>query len=110
MQIKPGEEIHGNGGQRLRVLAVVPFEEEDESPFVGLLQVEAAVTEGVTPDSTHEGERVAYLIVKTPFMPNEAWESTVHLYGYRPLRRKVTRRVADWPCESFLVLRPLMLK
>jgi hypothetical protein len=39
--IKPGEEIHGNGGQRLRVLAVVPFE-EDESPFVGLLQVEAA--------------------------------------------------------------------
>jgi len=28
--------------QRLRVLAVVPFDEEDESPFVGLLQVEAA--------------------------------------------------------------------
>jgi hypothetical protein len=26
----------------LLVLAVVPFEEEDESPFVGLLQVEAA--------------------------------------------------------------------
>jgi hypothetical protein len=25
-----------------RVLAVVPFEEEDESPFVGLLQVEAS--------------------------------------------------------------------
>jgi hypothetical protein len=25
----------------LRVLAVVPFEEEDESPSVGLLQVEA---------------------------------------------------------------------
>jgi len=24
------------------VLAVIPFEEEDESPFVGLLQVEAA--------------------------------------------------------------------
>jgi len=24
------------------VLVVVPFEEEDESPFVGLLQVEAA--------------------------------------------------------------------
>jgi hypothetical protein len=41
-QIKPGEEIHGNGGQRLRVIDVVPFEEEDESPFVGLLQVEAA--------------------------------------------------------------------
>ena len=41
MMIKPGEEIHGNGGRRLRVLDVVPFEEEDESPFVGLLQVEA---------------------------------------------------------------------
>src|SRR6478609_6846152 len=54
--------------------------------------------------------RVAYLIVKTPFMPNEAWESTVHLYGYWPLRRKVTRRVADWPCEICLVVRPLMLK
>ena len=25
--IKPGEEIHGNGGQRLRVLDVVPFED-----------------------------------------------------------------------------------
>jgi hypothetical protein len=25
-----------------RVVAVVPFDEEDESPFVGLLQVEAA--------------------------------------------------------------------
>jgi hypothetical protein len=41
MMIKPGEEIHGNGGERLHVLAVVPFAEEDESPFVGLLQVEA---------------------------------------------------------------------
>jgi hypothetical protein len=41
MMIKPGEEIHGSGGQRLRVLAVVPFEEEQESPFVGLLQVAA---------------------------------------------------------------------
>jgi hypothetical protein len=40
--IKPGEEIHCNGGQRLRVLDAVPFEDEDESPFVGLLQVEAA--------------------------------------------------------------------
>jgi hypothetical protein len=27
---------------RFRVLDVVPFEEEDESPFVGLLRVEAA--------------------------------------------------------------------
>jgi hypothetical protein len=42
MMIKPGEEIHGAGGQRLRVLDVVVFGEEDESPFVGLLQVEAA--------------------------------------------------------------------
>jgi hypothetical protein len=42
VMIKPGEEIHANSGQRLRVLAVVPFEEEDESPLVGLLQVEAA--------------------------------------------------------------------
>jgi hypothetical protein len=33
---------HGNGGQRLRVLDVVPFDEEDESEFVGLLQIEAA--------------------------------------------------------------------
>ena len=41
VMIKPGEEVHGDGGQRLRVLAVVPFA-EDESPFVGLLQVEAA--------------------------------------------------------------------
>jgi len=28
--------------QRFRVLDVVPFDEEDESPFVGLLKVEAA--------------------------------------------------------------------
>ena len=42
MMIKPGEKIHLAAGQRFRVLAVVPFEEEDESPFAGLLQVEAA--------------------------------------------------------------------
>jgi hypothetical protein len=42
MMIKPGEEIRLGAGQRFRVLAVVPFEEEDESPFVGLPQVEAA--------------------------------------------------------------------
>jgi len=29
-------------GQRLTVLDVVAFDEEDDSPFVGLLQVEAA--------------------------------------------------------------------
>ena len=40
--IKPGEEIIAGSNQRFRVVAVVPFEEEDESPFVGLLQVEAA--------------------------------------------------------------------
>jgi hypothetical protein len=42
MMIKPGEEILLGAGQRFRVLDVVPFEEEDESPFVGLLEVEAA--------------------------------------------------------------------
>jgi hypothetical protein len=42
MLIKPGEEILLGNGRRLRVLDVVPFEEEDESPFVGLLQVEGA--------------------------------------------------------------------
>ena len=29
-------------GQRFRVIDVVPFDDEDESPFVGLLQVEPA--------------------------------------------------------------------
>lgn len=42
IMIRPGEEIHVNGGQRLLVLAVVPFDEEDDSPFVGILKVEAA--------------------------------------------------------------------
>jgi hypothetical protein len=37
-----GDEIHLGAGQRFCVLAIVPFEEEDESPFVGLLKVEAA--------------------------------------------------------------------
>jgi hypothetical protein len=37
-----GDEIHLGAGQRFLALDVVPFEEEDESPFVGLLQVEAA--------------------------------------------------------------------
>jgi hypothetical protein len=40
--IHPGDEIHLGAGQRFRVLDVVPFEEEDKSPFVGLLQVEPA--------------------------------------------------------------------
>jgi hypothetical protein len=42
MMIQPGEEIYLDGARRFRVLDVVPFDEEDESPFVGLLQVEAA--------------------------------------------------------------------
>jgi hypothetical protein len=40
--IKRGEEIHLGAGRRFSVLGVVAFEEDDESPFVGLLQVEAA--------------------------------------------------------------------
>ena len=42
MMIKPGEEIHLGAGQRFRVIDVVPFEEEDESLFVGAAQIEAA--------------------------------------------------------------------
>jgi hypothetical protein len=45
VMIKPGEEIHLGNGRRFRVLAVVPVEEEDASPFVGLLQVEARMTD-----------------------------------------------------------------
>ncbi len=40
--VKVGEELFFGGGQRFRVLDVVPFEEEDESPFVGMLKVEVA--------------------------------------------------------------------
>jgi hypothetical protein len=40
--IHAGDEIHLGGGERFPVLDVVPFEEEDESPFVRLLQVGAA--------------------------------------------------------------------
>ena len=39
--VKPGEEILVGNGRRFRVLDVVPFEEDDESAFVGLLKVEA---------------------------------------------------------------------
>ena len=42
IMIKPGEEILLGGGQHFRVLYVVAFDEEDESPFVGMLKVEAA--------------------------------------------------------------------
>ncbi|HXS24926.1 MAG TPA: hypothetical protein VN719_11890 [Gemmatimonadales bacterium] len=40
--MKVGELVFFGGGRRFRVLDVVPFEDEDESPFVGLLRVEAA--------------------------------------------------------------------
>ena len=40
--IHVGDEIHVGAGQRFRVLDPVPFDEEDESPFVGMLRVEAA--------------------------------------------------------------------
>jgi hypothetical protein len=42
MMIKPGEEILLGAGQCFRVIDVGPFDEEEESPFVGLLRVEAA--------------------------------------------------------------------
>jgi hypothetical protein len=35
--IQPGDEVHVGAGTRFRVVAVVPFKDEDESPFVGLL-------------------------------------------------------------------------
>ena len=42
MLIKPGGEILHGAGRRYRVLDLVLFGEEDESPFVGLLRVEDA--------------------------------------------------------------------
>ena len=42
VMIKAGEEILVGNGRRFRVVDVVPFEEGDDSPFVGLLQVEVA--------------------------------------------------------------------
>jgi len=42
VMVKVGEEILVGNGRRFRVLDVVPFEEEDESPFVGMLKVEVA--------------------------------------------------------------------
>jgi len=50
VMIKPGEEIIADKNQRFRVLDVVSFEEEDGSPFVGLLQVEAAQRRGAFHD------------------------------------------------------------
>jgi hypothetical protein len=40
--IDPGEEIIAGMNEHFRVLDVVPLEEEDESPFVGMLKVEVA--------------------------------------------------------------------
>jgi hypothetical protein len=40
--IQPGEEVHIGAGQRFRVLDLVPLDEEDESPFIGLRWVELA--------------------------------------------------------------------
>jgi hypothetical protein len=39
--IHPDEEIIAGSNQHFRVVGVVPFGEEEASPFVGLLQVEA---------------------------------------------------------------------
>jgi hypothetical protein len=54
--VRPGEEILVGNGRRFRVLDVVPFEEEDESPLVGLLKVEAL--QALTP--------------RPPFLDNQA--------------------------------------
>jgi hypothetical protein len=40
--IKVGELIHFRGGERLRVLDVVAFEQRDEAGLAGMLTVEAA--------------------------------------------------------------------
>jgi hypothetical protein len=39
--VKVGEELFFGGGHKFRVRDVVPFDEEDESPFVAMLRVEA---------------------------------------------------------------------
>ena len=45
--IHTGDEIHRGAGQRFRVVDFVPFEEDDESPFVGLLRIDPAPTETI---------------------------------------------------------------
>jgi hypothetical protein len=42
VMIYPGEEIIAGNNERFQVLTLVPLEDDDESPLVGLLQVEAA--------------------------------------------------------------------
>lgn len=41
MRIRLNDEIHFEGGKRFRVVDVAVYGEEEESPFVGLLMVEA---------------------------------------------------------------------
>jgi hypothetical protein len=40
--VKVGEELFFRGGRRFGVVDVILFDEENDSPFVGLLQVEPA--------------------------------------------------------------------
>jgi hypothetical protein len=42
VMIKPGEEVLVGNGRRCSLLDVVPFDEEDESPFTAMPNVEAA--------------------------------------------------------------------
>jgi hypothetical protein len=41
-RVRVGEELSFDGGRRFRVLNVVVFEDDDEAPFAGLMQVEPA--------------------------------------------------------------------
>jgi hypothetical protein len=67
-----GDEIIADKNQRFRVLDVVPFEEEDESPFVGLLQAGPAPSASressdpngrLAPSQIHSREGDAFLPV-----------------------------------------------
>jgi len=40
-RVKVGEELFFSTGRRVRVVDVVSYEEEENSPLVGMLQVEA---------------------------------------------------------------------
>jgi len=42
VMIHAGDKIHLSGGTRFRALEVVSFDEEDDSPFVGMLRIEPA--------------------------------------------------------------------
>jgi hypothetical protein len=56
VMIKPREEILFGNGQRFRVLDVVPFDDEDRSRLIGLLQVEATVKAGDVGRLAHDHE------------------------------------------------------